>query len=295
MNRRGKGKGQVGIGFQLVGVLLLVVSLVGPVLSETRFTGTGFIISRDGVVATCNHVIAGQTRLRVRDQDGRIYDAILVARDIANDLAILKIPGNAFPHIQIRKSSDVQKGEEVFVLGFPNITVQGLDTKVTQGIISSTSGLVGEPNSFQISAAAQPGKSGGPLVDRYGSVIGIVNAKLSREMALKVSGALPENVNYAIKSNYLIKLIRTQRGIVYRTAARPSPQVPSVPSVVETVERATVLVIAGRASKLRPRPHQGLRTQAHRPASFLGQETNRVEANSRRTVLDIFYWCVTRG
>ena len=169
---------------------------------------------------TCYHVVSGQTRLQIRDQSGTFHPATILARDIANDIAILKIRGTAFPYIPVRRSTDVRKGDEIFVLGYPNISMQGLDSKVTQGIISSTQGFAGEPNSFQISAAIQPGNSGGPLVDRHGNVIGIVNAKLGLAAALRTSGALPENVNYAIKSNYLVKLLKSQRGIAFRLAVQ---------------------------------------------------------------------------
>jgi S1-C subfamily serine protease len=205
----------VGIGLRFVSALLLVPWLIAPVSAQSTSVGTGFLVSADGVVVTCYHVIAGKSRLSVRDQVGRFHVATLVARDVANDLALLKISGSALAHVPIMKSGDVRKGEEVFVLGFPNISMQGLETKVTQGIVSSISGVSGEPNSFQISAAVQPGNSGGPLIDRQGNVIGVVNAKLSQSAAMRVSGALPENVNYAIKSNYLIELIQSKRGIVY--------------------------------------------------------------------------------
>jgi S1-C subfamily serine protease len=73
---------QVGIGLQLGSALLLLLTLFAPASAQTTFVGTGFLISGDGVVVTCYHVIAGKTRLRVRDQDGKLHDATLITRDL---------------------------------------------------------------------------------------------------------------------------------------------------------------------------------------------------------------------
>lgn len=224
-----------------------------PSSAETVSTGTGFFVNQDGLIATCYHVLEGNAIFKVRDSNGRLHAAALVTKDVANDLALIQIDQKKTPSFAIRKSSDVRKGEEVFVLGFPNIQMQGTDAKVTQGIISAISGIGGEPNSFQISAAVQPGNSGGPLFDRAGNVIGVVSAKLSQTAALKASGVLPENVNYAVKSNYLIEMISTARkphSVVANPTSKPSPD--SVASIVARAEQNTVLVIASSLDSRSP-------------------------------------------
>ena len=97
---------------------------------------------------------------------------------------------------------------------------------MTEGIISSIAGIHGEPNSFQISVAVQPGNSGGPLIDSSGAVIGIVSAKLAHMNALKTSGSLPENVNYAVKSNYLLELLATAPGLGDKLGIAPQKGAP---------------------------------------------------------------------
>lgn len=224
-----------------VAFFLLPCSAVAQAFS----TGTGFFFTSDGYVATCYHVIAGSGEIKVRDSAGQIYTASLVLTDIANDLAVIKADVKGVPVLPVRRSSEVRKGNPVFTVGYPNIDMQGADAKVTAGIISSMAGIVGEPNSFQISVAVQPGNSGGPLLDSSGAVIGIVSSKLGQMNALKRSGSFPENVNYAVKSNYLLELVATAPALSAKVVVTPQIGPPEkLSSLVAKVERATVLIIA---------------------------------------------------
>lgn len=249
-------------------------------------TGTGFFFASNGYIATNYHVVVGGKEIVVRDLAGKIYEATVVATDKANDLAILKVDGLDFTYLPIRQSSLVRKGESVYTLGFPNIGMQGLEGKVTDGIVSSLSGLQGEPNAFQISVPIQSGNSGGPLFDKSGAVVGIVVSKLSLEAALKAGASLPENVNFAVKSNYLSELIRTVRApLKYKESGKKAGAV-DFPDIVERVERATVLVAvsstadqsarakseAGRAAQPEPRgspPSSGKKTIGEQCAASL--------------------------
>jgi S1-C subfamily serine protease len=77
------------------------------------------------------------------------------------------------------------------------------DFTVTTGIVSSLSGLLNDTRHLQISAAVQPGNSGGPLFDTSGQLIGVVVAKLDARTVIKVTGTIPENINFAIKTGAL--------------------------------------------------------------------------------------------
>lgn len=167
-------------------------------------SGTGFAISSNGYIATNSHVISGVSKINVRGINGNFsqtYSAKLVLEDKNNDIAIIKIDDPSFkslasiPYIINNRTVDV--GTSIFVLGYPLRASMGDEIKVTNGIISSKTGYQGDITSYQISAALQPGNSGGPLFDSKGNLIGIVNAKLT--------GA--ENAGYAVKSSYLINLI----------------------------------------------------------------------------------------
>lgn len=170
-----------------------------------KWTGTGFALSEKYIVTNC-HVIDNAQAVFIYGIEGifdKSYRAEIVCKDTQNDLAILKIVDENFkgfvkiPYTLKKKMADV--GEDVFVLGYPLIGTMGGEIKLTTGIVSSRTGYMGEPSQYQISAPLQPGNSGGPLFDKSGNLIGIVNAKHSDA----------ENVGYAIKTIYLSSLIES--------------------------------------------------------------------------------------
>lgn len=177
---------------------------IGSISSNEKISGSGFAISSDGYIVTNHHVTNGATSLNIRGVNGdfsRTYAAKVVIGDKNNDLSIIKIDDPGFtsiekiPYIIANRVSDV--GSSVFVLGYPLRATMGDEIKLTNGIISSKSGFQGDVTSYQITAAVQPGNSGGPLFDEKGNIIGIINAKHI--------GA--ENASYAIKASYLLNLI----------------------------------------------------------------------------------------
>jgi len=143
-------------------------------------------------------VVKDATKVRLLTGAGLI-DAKVVQVDATNDLALLKADGRFAP-LPIAASRTVALGGTVATVGFPDIGLQGFAPKLAKGEIASLSGAGDDPRYFQISVPVQPGNSGGALVDERGNVIGIVSAKLDASAALAASGALPENVNYAVKS-----------------------------------------------------------------------------------------------
>jgi serine protease Do len=101
----------------------------------------------------------------------------------------------------------VALGEQVSTLGYPLSPLLGSNPKFSEGVISSMSGLQNDPRLFQISAAVQPGSSGSPLFDHEGNIIGIVVASLDAAKVYQLTSAIPQNVNWAIKSDYLLNLV----------------------------------------------------------------------------------------
>jgi len=212
--------------------------------SDSISTGTGFYISSDGYFVTNFHVIKGAKDIAVQDRMNQIYRASIVQVDTDNDLAILRVEGKKFTFLAVASSTGVQKGETVFTIGFPNITMQGLESKVTQGIISSLSGIGGQPTTFQISVPIQPGNSGGPLINEYGNVIGIVSSTLRPQATMEAGGFLPQTVNYAIKSNYLLELIATIPTIKRSTTLGQKKL--TLPEQITRAEQAVGLVIVAK-------------------------------------------------
>jgi hypothetical protein len=172
-----------------------------------RFTGTGFFVTDDGYLLTCYHVVQDAGRIAVRTKAGT-FSAKIVKSDKANDIALLKVAGK-FPTLPVGLSRGMKLGESVFTIGFPNIELQGFAPKLTKGEISSLTGVQDDPREFQISVAVQPGNSGGPLVNLYGNVVGIVAARLADMATLETTGSLPQNVNYAVKSSVLNVLLES--------------------------------------------------------------------------------------
>ena len=161
-------------------------------------TGTGVVVSDGAFVVTCHHVIKGSKKVSVL-AGSKTYACDVVHSDETADIAVLKLVDGKLPAAPInRMGADV--GESVFTMGFPNPEVQGTDLKLTDGSVSSLSGVRNDRTRMQITVPVQPGNSGGPLFNMKGQIIGIITSKLAAAQALKESGSLPENVNYAVKA-----------------------------------------------------------------------------------------------
>lgn len=165
--------------------------------------GTGFQITSEGYVITNFHVIDGAKSITAKGVYGDFKNPVelsVIAIDRQLDLALLKLELNPTnlesPPFRLVSSSTCKPASEIFTIGFPMKTLLGEEAKVTTGIINSTKGFKGSISEFQISAGIQPGNSGGPLFDKRGNIIGVVNAK--------VSGEKIDNIGYAIKSDHLL-------------------------------------------------------------------------------------------
>lgn len=175
-------------------------------------TGTGFFVNGTGLLVTNWHVVENAAQISVTNFQQKKFTAQLIAKDPACDLAVLKLSLRTKHWLPIQATSNVvRKGTEVLTVGFPRVDLQGSESKVTTGIVSSLSGAANDPKSFQISVPVQPGNSGGPLVTHDGAVIGVISSKLNAARLSPVE-ASPENVNYAVKSSCLVNLLRTMPG-----------------------------------------------------------------------------------
>ncbi len=206
-------------------------------------TGSGFFISAKGYFVTNYHVIAEAKQISIRTYDGQIFPAKLVKYDQKNDLAILKIEATT-RGIPIENSSVVKRGASLVAVGFPHIDIQGLEPKVTEGIVSSLKGIKDDPRFFQISAAVQSGNSGGPLLNSSGNVIGIVSAKLGADLIFKETGDLTQNVNYAVKSSYLLLLASTLPELKDKLIKPSKRNLANTAEIFASVEKSVGLVIS---------------------------------------------------
>jgi S1-C subfamily serine protease len=168
------------------------------------YSGTGFVVSSAGHIVTNNHVIDGCRDIK-GNLTGESATALrVVSRDEVNDLALLQAPSTTTikDFVKIRDRS-IRSGDSVVAIGFPYHGLLTSDFTVTTGIVSSLSGLLNDTRHLQISAAVQPGNSGGPLFDTSGQLVGVVVAKLDARTMIKATGTIPENVNFAIKTGAL--------------------------------------------------------------------------------------------
>ena len=147
-----------------------------PQTREQRAGGSGVIISTDGYIVTNNHVVEDATKLKVKLNDGRLFDAELVGTDPTTDVALIKIDGKDLPTIPFGNSDELRLGEWVLAIGSPF----DLQSTITAGIVSAKARDLGViPNEarvesfIQTDAAVNPGNSGGALVNTRGELVGI--------------------------------------------------------------------------------------------------------------------------
>ncbi len=208
--------------------------------SRPEATGSGFFITTDGFLVTNEHVVKNAAQVRLVTSVGTI-SAKVVKVDAANDLALLKAEGR-FAALPVAASRAVKLGGTVATVGFPNIGLQGFAPKLAKGEIASLAGAQDDARYFQISVPVQPGNSGGALVDERGNVVGVVSAKLSARAALSATGVLPENVNYAVKSSYLLSFLESVPEVSAKLK-EPETKERKFEDVVKSAEQAAVLVL----------------------------------------------------
>lgn len=166
-------------------------------------SGSGVVISADGYVLTCNHVVEGASEVKVILETGEEFDAVLVGSDAASDLAVLKVDPNGKELVFVEQgcSEDLVLGEQVVAIGNPLGTLGGT---VTTGIVSATEREIQMNDGttmtlIQTDAAINSGNSGGGLFNLDGQLIGIVNAKYSASGVEGLAFAIPIDSAYTVQ------------------------------------------------------------------------------------------------
>jgi len=178
--------------------------------------GTGFFVSTDGHLVTNAHVVEKCDEIKIKTSEGAVESAKLLNADVANDLALLKLPLTPEKAAKIRIG--VRLGEGVAAFGYPHADLLSTSGNFTLGNVTALTGMGDDSRYFQISAPVQSGNSGGPLLDTSGNVVGVVSAKLN---ALKVAlqgGDLTQNVNFAVKSVILATFLNAN-GVAIQSGA----------------------------------------------------------------------------
>lgn len=169
-------------------------------------TGTGFLVTRAGHVLTADHVVRGCKTLKVQVLGDVAVPAVVVASSQADDLALLKTDLRKEKVAAFRANS-LRLGEPIVVYGFPLQGVLTSSGNLTTGNIAALAGLRDDHRKLQISAPVQPGNSGGPVFDMRARVIGVVVSKLDALRAASITGDIPQNINFAVKTSVVLSFL----------------------------------------------------------------------------------------
>jgi len=192
------GGPSAALALDLPTLIARVAPAVVVVSSKDGQRGSGFVVSREGLIVTNLHVVAPMRQPRVMLGDGRAFDAVaIVGYDSDRDLALLKVPGKGLPTLTLGASANVKVGQRVVAFGAP----WGLSGTATNGIVSAIRLHHSVPGAtlLQTDAAINPGNSGGPLLNTEGQVVGVVVSTIPKAQSL----------GFAVPADDLRSLIRS--------------------------------------------------------------------------------------
>lgn len=205
-------------------------------------SGSGVIVDKQGSIVTNAHVVGACTAPTVIDSDGARYPARIVAKDEANDLALLKTDHRWPQAVSFRDGNEIRVGENVFAVGYPLTGLVASSGVVTTGSVNALAGPRDDSRLMQISAPIQPGNSGGAVLDGNGHLIGIATSELNGALLTLVAGISPQNVNFALKSAIVRNFLASQS---VDFAHAPSNQEMSSADVGALALRVTLRVQCG--------------------------------------------------
>lgn len=188
-------------------------------IPEQRASGSGVIISEDGLIVTNNHVVDGADEINITLPNKKSYKATVIGTDPSSDLAVVKIEAKGLPYLVYGNSDDAKLGQWVLAIGYP----LNLDVTVTAGIVSAKARSINinEKQSstpvesfIQTDAAVNPGNSGGALINTTGELIGINSAIASPTGSYAgYSYAIPVNIVKKVV-NDIVKFGTVQRAFI---------------------------------------------------------------------------------
>jgi S1-C subfamily serine protease len=207
-------------------------------LLTKRSNGTAFAVSTNGYALTNFHVVKSCDEMRIA---GRTESVKVVSTDSVNDLALLQISGEFDEPAQlIADPTKLRQGEDIIVFGYPLNSVLSSGGNLTPGTVSALTGLGNNTNQIQITAPIQPGSSGSPVLDREGSVVAVVSMKLDDIKSARVTGSIPQNVNFAVNGQ-TVKAFLNANKVKYKTSGGLFTFEKSNADIAENISKSTVL------------------------------------------------------
>ena len=170
--------------------------------------GTGFAITTTEI-ATAYHLVKGATKIEVKFPGEDWIPAKVKTLSASTDVAILEPSEKQNNYISLSTDLDLLVGDQVFTLGFPVVTILGDEVKYAEGVISSLSGIANDASLLQTTVPVQPGNSGGPLVRLDGTLVGLITSTAAVRKFAHDTGALPQNINWAVKADYIAALTKS--------------------------------------------------------------------------------------
>jgi Trypsin-like peptidase domain len=277
---------------QTLAVLCAVAMLLtaAPGAAADSSTGSGIVINTKGEILTNSHVVVACRTITVKFASGTSEAGILATRDEKNDLAVVRLSGANSPPTSVavfREGPPVRAGDTIVALGYPLSGVLATDANVSVGNVSALAGVADDSRYLQISAPVQPGNSGGPLLDQSGHLVGIVTAKLNALRVARFTGDIPENVNFALKTE-VARTFLDSKGIQYQMA-RSDRQLS--PSDVGDIARPFTVHIECERANAQAVAAISLPTQSHDEQSGLCKDHAHPSSLSQKTVDEIIEAC----
>ena len=184
-------------------------------------TGSGFLINADGYILTAQHVIRRCRSLGVKNTTIDMTPR-LIASDPVNDLALLKIPALKISTPPLAGRNTTRQGDVVIAIGYPLQGYLAAQMNVTTGTISALAGPRNDTRLMQLTAPIQVGNSGGPVLNVFGEITGLVVSKLKADTILKITGDVPQNINFAIKLQMLEAFLEAHEVSYKKAKAGPT-------------------------------------------------------------------------
>ena len=218
-------------------------------------SGTGFIVNESGLVVTNKHVVDGSTQVSVRMASGSEYRGSVTQRHPTLDLAYINIDSNrTFTPIAVGDSDEVRVGAEVIAIGFPLGSALGSEPTVSVGIISAK-----RDDSLQTDASLNPGNSGGPLLNMFGQVIGVVVSRVEADS----TGRPISGIGFAIPINE----VKTELGGQVSPAGSVLPTPTPFPTIGPTPDLEATMSAIEAIDAFRRESEQATRTAVEAQAT----------------------------
>lgn len=187
-------------------------------LTTGEGSGSGFFVTRNGLIVTNKHVVGASASIRVLNSSGKLYETSSIYTDPDHDLALVKVDCGDCPAMTLADPASINVGQEVIAIGSPGLAGLTFRNTVTRGIVSAFRGPNQDGHVYiQTDAQINPGNSGGPLLNKWGYVVGV--------NTLKVVSEGYSGLNFAISSNDVLQMLERRFEIHAPRGAPPAPKV----------------------------------------------------------------------